>query len=541
MKYKKLNIKGVLLSTNQLEEHLKKIAIEHTLKNYSEKQTYPIQRLKLNFNYITTVYKMLQDHIRLNIPIHPAGEWLLDNYYIIEENVKMAIKELNLKKYTNFLGIASGTYKGFARIYVLASEIVAYTDSKIDRKNLEDLLKAYEDKKNLSMDEIWNINIFLRIELIENIRQVCEKIYSSQIQKYKVENIIERLVENKAKDETHFNYLNKYKVNIKKVQDMKYPFIEYMSYRLRQYGKKAYPFLNILEEAVLKTGTEISDVIDKEHFDIAEKKVVIGNCITSLKNLNRINMVSIFEKINSVEEILKKDPVNVYEKMDYSTKIYYREKIEEISKQTKISEIYIAKKCLELSQIEYVKSNEKKDNKKAHIGYYLISNGREKLYSSLQVNLKKKLTYEQKTKIYIGYIYIISAILSLLISSTIYIQSYNILTSILLALLVFIPIENITLHIIQYILNKVIKTNKIPKLDMISGVPEESATFVVIPTIIKNKEKVYELFRKLEVYYMANKSENIYFCLLGDCSTSSAKEEDYDEEVINAGWEMTQN
>ena len=84
MKYKKLNIKGVLLSTNQLEEHLKKIAIEHTLKNYSEKQTYPIQRLKLNFNYITTVYKMLQDHIRLNIPIHPAGEWLLDNYYIID-------------------------------------------------------------------------------------------------------------------------------------------------------------------------------------------------------------------------------------------------------------------------------------------------------------------------------------------------------------------------------------------------------------------------------------------------------------------------
>ncbi len=291
MKYKKININGVLLSTNQLEEHLRKIAIEQTLSNKSDKQTYPIPRLKANFDFITIVYKMLQEHIKLNIPIHPAGEWLLDNYYIIEENVKMVVRELPLKKYINFLGIANSDYNGFARIYVLASEILAYTDSKIDRKNLENFLKSYEEKKTLSMDEIWNISVFFKIELIENIRQVCEKIYSSQIQKYKVENIIERLVENKSKDEIQFNSLNKYKIDLKRIQNMKYPFIEYMSFRLRQYGKKAYPFLNILEELVLKTGTEIGDVIDKEHLDIAEKKVAFGNCITSLKNLNRINMV----------------------------------------------------------------------------------------------------------------------------------------------------------------------------------------------------------------------------------------------------------
>lgn len=40
---------------------------------------------------------------------------------------------------------------------------------------------------------------------------------------------------------------------------------------------------------------------------------------------------------------------------------------------------------------------------------------------------------------------------------------------------------------------------------------------------------------KLEVYYIANKSDNIYFALLGDCSTSGNEEEGFDEEVINAG------
>lgn len=63
----------------------------------------------------------------------------------------------------------------------------------------------------------------------------------------------------------------------------------------------------------------------------------------------RINFEVIFEKINGVEEILKKDPVNIYEKMDFKTKEYYRNKIKELSKETKISEIYIANKALDLA------------------------------------------------------------------------------------------------------------------------------------------------------------------------------------------------
>lgn len=122
------------------------------------------------------------------------------------------------------------------------------------------------------MEEIWNIGIFLQIALIENIRNICERIYSAQLQKYKVENIIERLVENKSKDELKFNKLNEYRAKVKEYGEMKYPFIEYMSYKLRQFGKKAYPFLNVLEEQVNKMGVDISEVIRKEHFDIAVKK-----------------------------------------------------------------------------------------------------------------------------------------------------------------------------------------------------------------------------------------------------------------------------
>ena len=535
MNYKILNIKGALLDTQQLEDYLRKIASGHVLQDKSNKYTYPIPRLKENFEFITEVYNLLNEHIKLKLPIHPAGEWILDNFYIIDETVKTVTKELTLKKYTNFLGIANGPYAGFARIYVLASEIVAYTDGKINGKNLEVLLKAYEDKKTLSMDEIWNINTFLRMALIENIREACEKIYSAQLQKYKVENIIERLVENKSKDELQFKNIGEYKTKVIEQGEMKYPFIEYMSYRLKQYGKKAYPFLNILEEQVNKMGTEISEVIKKEHFDIAVRKVSVGNCIISIKNINRINMIEIFEKINGVEEILKKDPVNVYSKMDYKTRIYYRNKLKEISKKTKISEIYIARKCLELSSIEYEKSNMDSNDKKAHVGYYLIADGEPKLLEILQNKKVPKQNNMHKAEKYITALAVVTIVLAGVYGLYINTQINNIVLSLILSILLLIPIETIFTQIAQYILGKTKNTKIIPKLDFRNGIPEQNATFVVIPTIIKNGKRVEELMHKLEVYYIANKSDNIYFALLGDCSTSSNEEEGFDEEVINTG------
>ena len=349
MEYKILSGKGAILGQNELEDYLEKMASSHSLKNSSNKNTYPIPRLKENFEIITQVYNLLNEHIKLKIPIHPAGEWILDNYYVIEEAVKSIKLELTLKKYTEFVGIDNGADSGFARIYVLASEIINYSDNKIDGKILNSCLKAYQKKKTLNMEEIWSIPIFLKIVLIENIREVCTKIYFSQMQKYKVENIVERLVEKKNKEELQFTHLGEYKAKVKGYGEMKYPFIEYLSYRLKKYGKKAYPYLSILEEEVEKMGMSVSEVAKKEHFDIAIRKISIGNAITSIKSLNRISMVEIFENINAVEEILKQDPADVYEKMDYKTKILYRNSIKEISKKTKISEIYITKKVWSLA------------------------------------------------------------------------------------------------------------------------------------------------------------------------------------------------
>ncbi len=454
-----LKINGTPLDKYQLEKYLEKIASNHNLVGKSQKNTYPIPHMLESFKVIQDVYNLLNEHLKIGISIHPAGEWLLDNLYVIEECVKQIEKELTLKKYTSFLGIANGPYKGFARIYVLASEIAAYTDNRIERKDLESYLASYQTKKTLSMEEIWNIGIFLEIAIIENIREVCEKIYISQMEKYKAENIVERLVENKNKQEQVFKNTNIKKIEKNVLNDMQYSFVEYMSYILKRYGKKGYSYLKALEEIVELTGTNVSEIIKKEHFDIAVRKVSIGNSITSIKKIQRINFLEIFEKINGVEELLKQDPSSVYEKMDIKTKEYYRNKIKEISKKTKISEIYITRKLLEIAN-----KNEGK-GKKSHIGYYLIDEGIEDLYKELKYKTKKPINIKEKTKIYISTIIIFSLILSFYLASLLNNNINNLAVLIISWILFFVPATEVVNQVISYTLSKIVKPKLIPKLD----------------------------------------------------------------------------
>ena len=452
------SLKGIVLDKQQLKKYLENFASDNTLKQKSNKKTYPIKHLEDNFEYITRTYELLNKHLKLGINIHQAGEWLLDNYYVIEETVKSVRKNLSIKKYINLVGISTGKYEGYARIYVLAEEIVNFTDGILNAKDLEEYITSYQNKKTLNMEEIWDINLFFKIALIERIKEICEKLYSSQMQKVKVENIIERLIENKPKDKIRFNLtFHEYSKKVQTYSENKYAFIEYMSFRLKKYGKKGIPYLNILEEEINRQGLNLADVIKKEHFDIALKKVAMGNCIKSIHALQRMNFLEIFENINGVEEILRQDPSGIYEKMDFKTKEYYRNKIKEISSKSKISEIYIAKKALSIAK--------ENNGKKNHIGYYLISNGIKELFNELGITKKHLSFYHNSSNLYIYSIEALSFIFSILFGRLLYYYTDSILLSMLEVLFIVIPISEITIKIIQNVLGKIVKPKLIPKMD----------------------------------------------------------------------------
>ena len=534
MTFKRLNIRGSLLDKNQLVNHIEKTASEHTLKNKSNRNTYPIYNLRDDYKFIVETYNLLTKHLKLGIKIHSAGEWILDNFYIIEETVKLLQKELTLNKYKQLPALVNDNFFGFARIYVLSEEIVAFSNCKIDSELIDIALRGYQKKKMLSMEEIALLGIFLKISLIKHIRDLCERIYFSQIQKYKVESIIERIVEKKDIKNQLFNSKKNIKVSD---ENLKYPFIEYMSYRLKKYGKIAIKYKEILEKEVQKLGLTVQEVIQKEHFDIANIKITMGNCIVSIKEINRINFIENYSYMNAAEDILRLDPAEVYSKMDEESKAFYRREIEYISKKYKLSERYIAEKLLELSRRpENGKIDDK--NKKCHVGYYLLKNdGKNEFFKALEINKKIKFSSKEKSEIYIYFNLINPLFLSYFLFNYLINNNYGSVLSLAAFAIFYLPFSEINIRLINYFLSKLKKPKIIPKIDFKEGILETNKTFIIIPSILKSKEKVEELFRKLEVYYLANKSENLYFALLGDCSEEKSKIKEFDEEVIFSGQE----
>ena len=92
------------LSLEELERHAKITACEQTsIKKHPGFFRWLLRGLKSNHRYIYFVYKNLNDNSKRLRGVSPAAEWLLDNYYIIEEQVKNIKKILKEKIIQNCL------------------------------------------------------------------------------------------------------------------------------------------------------------------------------------------------------------------------------------------------------------------------------------------------------------------------------------------------------------------------------------------------------------------------------------------------------
>ena len=476
-----------------MENFAKKLAINNKIQKKSNEKTFPIVNLNKKLELIEKAYNILNESIFLNVPIPPSGEWLLDNYYLVEEQFNSIKNELSLEKYKELPSI-----NGTSRILVLARKMVEYTDANITEENLGIFLRAYQSKKSILMKELWVMPIMLKIAIIEYISEICEKILDSQLQKFKVESLVERIIKNKSVQEQNFL---KYK-NIK-IDTEATAYVEHLIYSLKKYGKEGKKYTEILEEEIKKVGTSTNDVIKFEHYDMAIRRVSMGNSITSIRNISRYNWQIIFEEINGIENILLKDAW--YDNCDYETRNSYRTEIQKISKKTKISEKYIASKLIEIAQNE-------------HVGEYLIGDKKNELYKVLGCKFRESKNILAK---YLLAIYLPTVIFSILITKNYF-------------LLALIPLSEVFVTLV----NKIISKNIIPKrLPRIENIPEDVSTFVVVPTLLNSADRVKKMIRNLEIYYLGNKIDNLYFALLGDASESKKEKMEYDDDIIKVGIE----
>src|ERR1041385_8892544 len=128
-------------------------------------------------------------------PISPAAEWLVDNYHIVEEQLREIREDLPRSYYHELPKLADGELQGYPRIYSVALELIAHTDSHLDTNTLQRFIRAYQTVAPLSIGELWAVAITLRLALVENLRRLAITIGHGRFERDEAHRCADKLLE----------------------------------------------------------------------------------------------------------------------------------------------------------------------------------------------------------------------------------------------------------------------------------------------------------------------------------------------------------
>ncbi|HEU5168019.1 MAG TPA: hypothetical protein VFU29_20885, partial [Chitinophagaceae bacterium] len=174
-KYGEEPFRSELFSSDQMDRHGKVLAKSHKIrKGFSVDKL--LKRLEDNERTLLEVRNLLVESLRTDKTITPASEWLLDNFYLVEEQVVIARKHLP-KGYSEALPyLSEGMSAGMPRVYDIVLEIIAHSDGRVDVNSLTSFIASYQSETTLRLGELWAIPIMLRLAVIENLRRIAGKI-----------------------------------------------------------------------------------------------------------------------------------------------------------------------------------------------------------------------------------------------------------------------------------------------------------------------------------------------------------------------------
>ena len=503
----------VILRPEDLYAHAEELAKGHRVGRNKYFRNLINLRMKENFALITRVFKGAADDLRSDRQVAPAGEWLLDNYYIIEEQVREIRRSFRRERFRELPVMRNGQLIRNPRIYAIALELIGHTDGNLDEHLLVNFINAYQVRAKLTIAEIWSLSLMVRIALVEKIRSTSVKLAKTHKQWRQAEALLT-------------NGTDEIVAKIKAMPRLEPAFVV----RLLEAGRVSDRDIGQIKEALaaklLDLDTSLEEIIHRQHQAQASRATSLGNAVTSLKNASTLDWNEIFEALCPVSKLLQED--GVYEEMDFESRNYYRKVIQRLAKGAGISETRVARLLLQCTQGE--------EGRRAHCGYYLLGEGRKTLFPRLGLKY-----YGDRFSPGLYILFILVLTLTLVGAVGWYVLNHGDLFLAGMAMLLFlVPASEMVIQFVNRMLISLREPAFLPKLEYRQGIPPESATLVVVPALLTDPGRTRKLMEGLEVHYLANPEENLYFALLGDFKDGPNPEEDSDQEIVEAAQKSLQ-
>ncbi len=519
-----------LFSVERLEQHARSLAAAQEVTPRPAPCRPLRTRLRDNELVLLAAYRAIASAAGEGRTISPAAEWLLDNYHLVEEQIREIRQDLPPGFYRMLPKLASGPFEGYPRVLGVAWAFVAHTDSRFDPEALRSFVRAYQGVQPLTIGELWAVTITLRIVLVENLRRAAARIVSSRDARQDADALADRLLGVNG-------YIAEPDALLRRdtnPDSFSPAFTVQLVQRLRDQDPRVTPALQWLEERLAAQGTTSDATVRDEHQRQGASNVTVRNIITSMRLLSDVDWPQFFESVSLVDDLLRSG--SDFAAADFSTRDLYRRAIERFARGSKLDELGVAGAALAAAN-EAAATPNLSDRRRLDPGYYLIANGRGRFGASIgyRGSLFESRRWLGPANGVGTYLAAIALIGALALSLPLFmLDRWGIgRTSLLvLAILGLIPALDAAIALVNRGVMRVFGASILPGLALRDGVPAHLRTMVVVPALLTTAAALEEQIDRLEVHYLASPEGELYFALLTDWADAPTEHATGDDELV---------
>jgi len=465
------------------------------------------------------------------LDIGPAGEWLLDNFYVVQEHIREVRESLPRGYYRELPELGRGPLAGYPRVYEIATAIISHTEARIDLENVELFVGAFQEIAPLSHGELWALPAMLRLALIESVRRMALRTVQRLDEVEEADRWAARI--QGAAGRGPRALARALDVLVVDHPPLTAIFVSRFLQQLRLNEEPVVPLMWI-EQWIAEDGLGAEDASARSAERLALTQAMTANSITSLRAIAQMDWRTFVERQSRMDAVLREDPAGEYTRMTFATRDRYRHVVEQIAKRTKTGEDEVARRAVELARAAALERPD--DPRRAHVGYYLVDDGLSELerlteYRPTAKEAAHRWVLHHPNVVFVGGILVGTAAA---LAAVLWLAGPPARGAWPLVLLfALIPANEIAVSVMNQLVTAFLPPRILSKLDLREhGVPAEFRTAVVVPTLFGSVAAVREALENIEIQFLANREAHLHFAILSDFTDARTETKDGDAEIV---------
>ena len=520
-----------LFSVERLEEHARSLAVAQSVTPKPTKGRPLARRLAENGAVLLDAYRSITQGIDQGRAITPPGEWLVDNYHIVERQIREIHSDLPPGYYRQLPKLAAGPFVGYPRVFGVAWAFVAHTDSRFDSEMLIRYVRAYQEVQPLTIGELWAVAITLRIVMVENLRRLADLIVHSAAARQEADEFADRLL---GGDGQAAEPVPRVIAGLERVQ-VTDAFAVELVHRLRDQDPRIVPALTWLDQRLAAQGTSANAAVHEEHHRQGTGTVTVRNIITSMRLISDVDWTELFERISLVDGVLA--GAGGFTDMDFPTRNLYRSAIEQLARGSNRAEIDVARSAVEAA--EHAAYVDAMDRRRIDPGYHLVAGGRSAFEVTIGFRPPLATWLGRSGRMlgvggYVGAIVVVAAALHAPALLAVATAAPAAVWLSLLGVLGAIPAIDAAVALVNRGVMRGFGATLLPALELRTGIPTHLRTLVVVPMLLTTRDAVDEQIERLEIHHLASPEGDLHFAMLSDWVDAETENAEGDAALLQA-------